>query len=88
MSLLIDRRELPDIPVGQGVVMFVQIFRDGYLVNRPTLWAISVGLFLPMLVINIWCIKYFGRIDMVCVAAQVLGITSILIVRLSFLPFR
>jgi amino acid transporter len=44
-------------------------------------YLINLGIYLPMLLVNIWGIKWFGRIDTVVTVVQVFGIFAFLVVR-------
>ena len=67
----------------QGVIAFVQVFKQDWLPAKWVVWLVNVALYVPMFIINIWGIKWFGRMDVIVVIIQVVGIFTFLIVMLA-----
>ncbi|RSH95699.1 hypothetical protein EHS25_000791 [Saitozyma podzolica] len=66
----------------QGFVSFVQVFNNDYNPDKWVTYLINLGIYLPMLLVNIWGIKWFGRIDTVVTVVQVFGIFAFLVAML------
>lgn len=57
------------------------MFNNDYNPDKWVTYLINLGIYLPMLLVNIWGIKWFGRIDTVVTVVQVFGIFAFLVVR-------